>query len=167
MLVPFTIGAGQTADYYYEYSITLMDDGLQAERTQPFCVSLIVPNCGPAPTGFELAYAIVVAGYRDGRALNQHVGVSEDSVTLQTSGDSFADTLTKSGVLHVHIDGYPVLPERDSFLVYAFAVVDASPLSPIPEPSIFAIFCGGFAFMGLMSRSAVRSSRRELTAPCR
>jgi len=151
-LVPFTVDGGQTLDFFYDYSIRLMDDGLPAEMSEPFCTGTFPASCRPDPTGFELTYAKLVVGFRDGRAANPFVDVVGDGVTLRTTGDSFADAVAQSGVLHVHVTGHPVFPERDNFLVYAFAVVDSNPASPIPEPDTYLMFGAGLAVMALARR---------------
>ena len=157
-LVPFTVGGGQTLDYEYEYSIQLMDDGLPAQRGQPFCTGTFPADCGPSPTGFEVSYATVVAGFRDGRAANPFVNVEGSRVTLQTSGDLFADGVARSGTLHVRIEGHPVFPESDSFLVYGFALVDSNPMSPIPEPSSHLMLGAGLALLVATVRRSNRFS---------
>jgi hypothetical protein len=72
---------------------------------------------------------------------------------LQTSGDSISRTPShRSGTLHVQIDGHPLFPESDSFLVYAFAFVDSNPMSPIPEPSSFLMLGAGLALLAPVVR---------------
>jgi hypothetical protein len=153
-LVPFAVAAGETADFEYDYSIQVMDDGLPAQRSQTFCTGTHPADCGPGPTGFEVAYATVVAGFRDGRAANPFVDVQESRVTLQTGGDSFADAATRSGTLHVQVSGHPVLAQSDAFLVYAFAVVDSNPMSPIPEPGIYLMLATGLALLAPVVRQS-------------
>lgn len=77
--------------------------------------------CLPPYTGFEVAKLDFDVAYRDGRALNRYIEASTDvpsHLTRQTGGDSFADMLTESGTIHVHVTNASFLPESDSFLVY-------------------------------------------------
>lgn len=154
--VGFSLRAGQSIDYYYDYTITLRDDGLPADRSWGFCAPLSPgSNCGPAATGNEIAFVQLVAGFVDGRSANPFLTISGDAVTLSTDGGSFADGVTQSGRLHVRAEATSAPFEASyssAFTVYAFAAVDASPLSPIPEPATYALLLAGLGVLGLKGR---------------
>jgi hypothetical protein len=149
--VPVDLSVNGSADFFYDYTIALHDDGLAADRSWSFCVPLHTTNCGPAATGHEVAYVSLVAGYVDGRVANPFVLISGESITLSTDGGWFADGLTQSGRLHVHAEraGSPFSNPISGFSVYAFGAVDASPLSPIPEPATYALMLAGLGVLGL------------------
>lgn len=148
---------GGSADFFYDYTITLRDDGLAAARTWSFCVPLSASNCGPTATGNELASVTLYAGYYDSRSFDLYSGiVSGELVSVSTDGGSFADGVTESGRLHVHVQATSnaFAPEFTTtrFSVYALATVDASPLSPVPEPASILLVLAGSAALLLRSR---------------
>jgi PEP-CTERM motif len=110
---------------------------------------------GPAATGNEIAFVELVAGFVDGRSANPFVTIKGDGVRLSTDGGSFADGLTQSGRLYVHAEAASAPFDAvysSGFTVYAFAAVDASPLSPIPEPATYALLLSGLGVLGLKAR---------------
>jgi hypothetical protein len=147
---------GGSADFFYDYTITLHDDGLTADRSWGFCVPLSAQGCGPTPTGNEVAAVSLVAGFHDGRVANPYVNISGESIFLSTDGGSFADGVTQNGRLHVHVQasGDPFAPDsaRADFSVYALATVDASPVTPVPEPASFALVLAGLGAIALKAR---------------
>lgn len=148
-----TLPAGGSADYYYDYTITLHDDGLPAERSWTFCLPLSPGgNCGPTPTGNELATVSLVAGFYDRRSANPFVSITSDGIGLSTDGGSFADGVTQSGRLHVHVQSSSVTAVSTGFSVYALATVDANPVSPIPEPASLALMLAGLGVLALKPR---------------
>ena len=155
--VGFSLRAGQSIDYYYDYTITVRDDGLPADRSWGFCVPLRPgSNCGPAASSNELASVSLAVGVYDGRNLNPYLTISGGGITVSTDGGTFADGLTQTGRLHVHAETTPQAFGESSysgvFSVYAFAAVDASPLSPIPEPATYALLLAGLGVLGLKAR---------------
>jgi hypothetical protein len=151
--VGVNLPAGGAADYYYDYTITLHDDGLPAERSWTFCVPLSPGgNCGPTPTGNELAAVRLVAGFYDRRSANPYVSITSDGISLSTDGGSFADGVTQSGRLHVHVQSSAPGSVSTGFSVYALATVDANPVSPIPEPASLALMLAGLGVLALKSR---------------
>ena len=94
----------------------------------------------------------IVRGFVDGRSANPFLTISGDAVTLSTDGGSFADGVTQSGRLHVRAEATSAPFEASyssAFTVYAFAAVDASPLSPIPEPATTALMLFGLLALGI------------------
>lgn len=154
--VAISLHPGQSVDYYYDYTIILHDDGLPADRSWGFCVPLSPgSNCGPVATGNEIAFVQLVAGFVDGRSANPFLSIQGDGVRLSTDGGSFADGLTQSDRLHVHAEAASAPFDTvysSAFTVYAFAAVDASPLSPIPEPATYALLLAGLGVLGLKAR---------------
>jgi hypothetical protein len=150
----------QSLDYTCDYTITLRDDGLPADRSWGFCVPLSPgSNCGPAATGNEIAFVQLVAGFIDGRTSNPFLIISGDGVRLSTDGGSFADGVTQSGRLHVHAEAASAPFDAvysSSFSVFAFAAVDAIPLSPVPEPATYALLLAGLGVVGLKVRRRTR-----------
>lgn len=152
----FSLRQGQSIDYYYDYTITVRDDGLPTDRSWTFCAPLSPgSNCGPAATGYELASVSLVAGFYDRRNANPFLTISGDGIGVSTDGGSFADGVTQSGRLHVHVEAASAPFETSYssvFNVYAFAAVDASPLSPIPELATYALLLAGLGVLGLKAR---------------
>jgi hypothetical protein len=151
------LGVGQSADFTFDYILHLRDDGLPVEMPQGSlaasvfsCVPLIITTCGPRYTGFEVAKLDFDVAYRDGRALNRWIEARTDGpshVTRQTGGDSFADMLTESGTVHVHVTNTSITPESDSFLVYSAVWVLA-----VPEPQTWALMLIGLATVVALGR---------------
>jgi hypothetical protein len=140
-LVDIVVPPGESRDWYWDYTVMLADDGLPALRTYQFCTGETLPNCGPQPTGHELAYAQIVVGRVEPRGANPYVSISEEVVTFQTRSGATADTLTESGTLHVHATNSSLIGPSDArFLVYVLEFVD---VSPVPEPSSYALLLGG------------------------
>jgi hypothetical protein len=150
--VGFSLHPGQSIDYYYDYTITVRDDGLPAERSWGFCLPFSGGGCGPAATGNELAYVSVGAGGYDLRNANPYLTISGNGTTVSTDGGTFADGVTRSGQLHVHVEAMSAPFDTvfsSAFTVSSFAAVDASPLSPIPEPATYALLLAGLGVLGL------------------
>lgn len=154
--VSVPLRGGESADFFYDYTITVRDDGLAAQRSWGFCVPLSASSCGPTPTGNEHASVSFVAGFVDNRIPRPYVSVTGESIQLATDGGSFADGVTQSGRLHVHVEASadPAAQGLTTafFSVYALAAVDASPLSPIPEPATYALLLAGLGVLGLKAR---------------
>jgi PEP-CTERM motif len=152
------LSRGQSVDLYYDYAITVRDDGLPASRDWGYCVPLGTgSNCGPAASGNEVAAVRLVAGFVDTRIPSPYLSVSGESVLVSTDSGSFADGVTQSGRLHVRVQasGDPFAPAfaTASFSVYALVAVDANPVSPIPEPASLALVLAGLGAIGLRARA--------------
>jgi hypothetical protein len=156
-----TLNPGQTADFAFDYTIAVQDDGLAAEfDASAFeCLPIHDLVCGPGYNGHEIAVATLNVAYRDGRVANRFISVSADtdsSVTLQTHGDSFAERLSQSGTIRVHVFNTSMEVQSDGFLVYAAEWVLAN---PIPEPSTVIQVALGLSLVGLVVRSRRRENR--------
>jgi hypothetical protein len=163
-LFALKLGVGETEDFYYNYTVTLSDDGLSVPPAPSYCPPISFAPCTPRATGFEQASAIIDAGSRDPRGANPFLEISEDSVSFAALSDSSPDRLTESGTLHVHASNLsPFGVESDSFLVWAVAFVDSNPTIPsVPEPSSYVTV---FAGLGLLAPKLVRLRRPPASAP--
>jgi PEP-CTERM motif len=148
------LGVGETEDFYYNYTVTLSDDGLSAPPAPAYCTPIHDALCTPPATGFEQASATIAVGYRDGRVANPFLGLSEDVVSFAVLSDSSPDLLTESGTLHVHASNLsPNFVESDEFFNYAVAFVNSNPIPPVPEPSSYITVLAG---LGLLAAKLVR-----------
>jgi hypothetical protein len=160
--VDVVLGPGQSADFTFDYGISVHDDGLPAapDRLATGCVPLHVPFCNPPYSGFEVVKVDLIAFYVDPRTIPPYIQQTGDStvVELQTQGDSFADSLTRAGTIHVHITNTdPFSTYSHLYATYAAMWVLAS---PIPEPAVIAQLLGGLGLLGaaLCRRRAVTRS---------
>ena len=140
-------------DFAFDYSVAVRDDGLRTGIDLPgpilaaitSCVPLNVHICGPDYHGFEVAKANFDVAFRDGRDANPFVQVTTDvpsSVTLQTHSDSFAEMLTQSGTIHVHVVNPTQFDQSDHFLVYGALWVVA-----VPEAQTWTLMLVGLALV--------------------
>ena len=168
----FAVGAqlapGQSADFTFDYSLSVQDDGLPA----PFgpqatgCIAIFPTPCGPTYAGFEYAQAFLVVAHEDPRTTHNPALVLEglgSTAMLETHSDSFAETLTQTGTFHVH------LANNDPFTTFSLVFPTYIGLwvlaNPIPEPTIVAQFLAGPGFVGVAVRG--RRARPMPLAPHR
>lgn len=148
--------AGETADLFYDYAITVRDDGLPADRPWGgYIPPLRFASGAPPATGNELAAVSLVAGVFN--PIFNYVNVSGDSVRVSTDGGSFADGVTHTGRLHVQVavtpnPSAPFVSTMAQFNIYALASVDANPVTPVPEPATLALVLAGLSTIALKAR---------------
>jgi hypothetical protein len=153
---------GQSANMSFSYSMSVQDSGLPVAFDQKSvgCSSIFPTTCGDAYTGFEYAKAYLIVLAEDPRTTHNPAVVEEGldaSVTLATHGDSFAESLTESGVFQGHIEVRDV-PGANTFTnVYPTYVALWVLANPIPEPAVVAQMLAGLAFLGFaVQRRMVR-----------
>ena len=156
---------GQSFDLTVTYSLSVQDDGQPATLVQGAtgCIAIFPTPCGPTYSGFEYAKAFVVVAHDDPRTPHNPALVLDgvrSIATLETHSDSFAEALSTSGTVHLHLfNGDPFSGATPLFFpTYIGLWVLAN---PIPEPTIAAELVGGLGLLGLALRG--RSVRRGAT----
>src|SRR5260221_14221558 len=151
-----SLGPGQSADYSFDYSLAAHDSGLPApvDARVNGCLSLHVGGCTPPYTGFEFAKVELLVLYQDARITPPYIQTSGDSTTvvLETHGDSFAEALTQSGTIHVHVSNSdPLASYSQLYGTYVGIWVLA-----VPEPAAgMQLMVGlGILVVAVRSRSA-------------
>jgi hypothetical protein len=134
-----------SADYSFDYSISVRDDGLPAtfQPGSTGCTQGTPVICSPPFTGFEIAQATLVVFFTDGRTLPGFIEITGDGTfrSLTTHGDSFAESLSESGTIHVHIVNHdPNFGFSRVFQTIIFESVVA-----VPEPAVVAQLLAGLA----------------------
>lgn len=144
-----SLDTGESASETFSYAVTMHTDGLPATRTwdysSPFaCLPLHEVNCGPAPTGHELA-EVYIKTYRDDRVANPFILfsglLSEDVLDTSPGTESFAGTITLTATNL----GEGV--KSDGIVVFAAMWVDSSDRAPIPEPGSLPLMIAGSAIL--------------------
>jgi hypothetical protein len=161
--VGVNLAPGQSSDFTFSYSISVEDSGQPVPFDQKAvgCTSIFPTTCNDAYTGFEYAKAYLIVLAEDPRVTHNPAVVEQglrDSVTLATHGDSFAESLTESGVFHGHIEVRDV-PGANTFTnVYPAYLALWVLANPIPEPAVVAQLLAGLAFLGFAMRRRLVSS---------
>ena len=163
--ISVVLGPGQSADFTVSYSLSVQDDGQPATLVQGAtgCIAIFPTPCGPTYSGFEYAKAFVVVAHDDPRTPHNPALVLDGVrtvATLETHSDSFAESLTTSGTVHLHLsNGDPFSgPTPLFFPTYIGLWVLAN---PIPEPAIAMQLVAGLGLLGvaLKRRSGNRAAR--------
>jgi hypothetical protein len=164
--VPFTVNAGETQTFRWNYTITVADDGLPFTPTGPdlsgevdsysMCNRISPTTCPPAPTGYESAFAQLIVGHVDARAIPPFLNLVADGLRFATPRGPESDFISQSGTLEVGVSlaDTSFLSYSGSFRVISDQWVIAS---PVPEPETYAL-----VLSGLLSVGAAR--RRKRTA---
>lgn len=158
---PIIVPPGQSVDFTFTYDISMQDGGLPApfDPSATGCLPIHVVICGPSFTGFEVVKAVLLVLYTDGRSTPTYIHQTGDNplVVLQTSGDSFADSLSLSGTIHQTISNSdPLATFSRIYTTYLALWVLAS---PIPEPAMWVQLLAGLGMVGVTlsrRRAAVR-----------
>jgi len=152
--VPITLAPGQVIDTVFSYTVTVSETGSPVgPSTDHFCTPLHDAICDPTDTGFEQVLASFSVGYRDPRAANTFISVNEDDFAHRTPADGTPESFTQSGTFHLHIVNTDTASSHsDTISNWAVAFVDSSPLSPIPEPTIFSLMLAGLGAAGIALR---------------
>jgi hypothetical protein len=149
-------------DVTFQYSISVQDNGLPASFASNLsgCAPLHLTICGPTFTGYEVAEATLITFYQDARIVPGYIHTSGDNtiVSLRTHGDSFAESLSQSGTIHVHISNSdPLATYSQLYATYVVLAVIA-----VPEPDAAAqLACG----LGLIGGWAALRRRRAAPRP--
>lgn len=156
-LTPANLVPGQSANYSFNYSVSVQDSGLPVafDPKSVGCSSIFPTTCGDAYTGFEYAKAYLIVLAEDPRVSHNPAIITQGlrgSVTLATHGDSFAELLAQSGTLTGHIEVADVPGANAFFNLYPTYVALWVLASPIPEPETYALMLAGFAAMGWVFR---------------
>lgn len=162
-----TLQPGEEAVFRFEWTATVSDDGLPVVwdgiplgagllRSPVACAPINLSVCGFQPNGFEQAKAFVDMFSRSGRvgdASRIEVEITGDArAVISTVPDSFADTVTRSGVVDIRVrNTSDIFDNQVAFSTLAGGWVIAA---PIPEPATVALMLAG---LGLL---AVRGRRR-------
>ncbi len=162
MLFGTTLAAGQSISEQFNYTITIVEDGLTADRTWSSCLPLSLLDCGPAPTGFEQVQ-VELQTFRDGREANPFIdfqgGPSQtvfQGVAGQTSTFSGSFTLTETNT-----DQWSQW--NDTELLFAALWVDSHAPAPVSEPTSLAAMLAALAFIGgrLRKLPSIESVERQ------
>jgi len=158
-LSPFTtvvLGPGQSADLTVDYSISVQDSGLPVsfDPEATGCLSLHAMDCEPTFTGFEVAKADLLVFYEDPRIANPFLEVTRSGsdvstiISLETHSDSFAEALTKTGTVHLHVTNI------DQHATYSATYGDFIGLwvFAVPEPAVSAQLAAGLGILILALR---------------
>jgi hypothetical protein len=155
---------GQGFDLTISYSLSVHDDGQPTPFAQDAvgCIAIFPTPCGPTYSGFDYAKAYVVIAQDDPRTPHNPQLVLdgvETIASLQTHSDSFAESLTTSGTVQLHLFNGDLhsgptplfLPTYIGLWVLA---------NPIPEPTIAAQLIGGLGLLAVaLRRRSVGSAK--------
>lgn len=166
--VPFTVNAGETQTFRWNYTITVADDGLPFTPTGPdlsgevdsysMCNRISATTCPPAPSGYESAFAQLIVGYVDGRATPPFLDLAADGLSFATPRGPESDFISQSGTLEVRVSLSGT--SQPSYSSYFTVISDQWVIaSPIPEPETYALM-----LVGLCSVGAARRRRRPAAA---
>lgn len=139
------LAPGQSWTFTVPYSATLMADGLDATRDWQFCTPSMPDYCGAAPTGHELAEAVLFwdLDSRSGRFDDLTVSASSDlDFSVSSGSHTYSGTMTFTAT-NVGFE----YREVDAVLMAA-GFVDAN---PIPEPQSWALMASGLLLVGGLS----------------
>lgn len=155
---PITLAAGQSIDLFYDYTVTLSDDGLPGPSYSLDCAPLHIELCAPfASSGYEGALVDILVGYRDPRIANRFLSFSGAILNFSLPSNGIPEFFQTSGTIDLNIANLSSSTQSDYFGQYAFAFVDSNPLSPIPEPPSYVFLLAGLCVAGAYSHS--RSGR--------
>ena len=169
--VPFTIHAGETQTFHWNYNITVADTGLPATLTGEELISYSMCNhiypttCPPAPTGYESAFAQLIVGHIDGRATPPFLTVISDRLSFATPRGPESDYITQSGSLEVSVSMADwAYQEYSSY----FTVVSDQWVvtSPVPEPETYALMLAGLCSVGAARRRKKPLATPDMAAAC-
>lgn len=145
---------GETVQRTFNYTVTVADDGLPATRVDHICTPDYRSDCGPDPTGFELAYALIEIG-RDRRSVSDNDVFIVDSNLVGTFQSVTGSPHTYTGTLvYTATDSSPFVPQTTTLQVMLFALAD---VAAVPEPS-----SGWLALLGIVPLLARRRPARRL-----
>ena len=176
-LIFISLRPGESADFSFDYAISVSDDGLPVQPLAPSPPSFIsLPPEGnlffsgpPSGVDHEQAAAIFSVGVFVQKTNPPVLQWSSDGpmqLALKTNADSFADSLSQSGTTHVHVVNplsLPVNPTPSPNSVVFQVQLAASVLtSPIPEPAIALQMSLGGALHGLVALARCPQASRRI-----
>ena len=146
---------GQSTDISLTYSIAVSDQGQPAafDPSSVGCIAIFPTPCNPTYTGFEVAKVELRAFFTDPRSTALHaieITGDDNTITLQTHGDSFAESLSLSGSIHWHLlNTDPVSAFAGVFPTFVGLWVLAD---PIPEPAVYVQLLAGLGVLAAAIR---------------
>ena len=155
--VPFTLRPGESQTFNWNYFISVADSGLPATlsgselASYSMCNHIFPTTCPPAPTGYESAWAHLIVGHVDGRAVPPFLTVESDTLNFATARGPEADYISQSGSLQVRVSlAEGMWPTYSG----SFAVVSDQWVvtSPVPEPEVYALMLAGLGGVGFVRR---------------
>jgi hypothetical protein len=147
------LAPGASMEEQFQYTVIVTDDGLPASRQWTFCTPLAESDCGPAPTGFEQAYASIWMG-RDPNS-----GSDNDEWITDTSAFvSFQSVTGQPGVFHGTLDYTATntsdfMPQFTTVTILGAVFAD---VSAVPEPGSLAAMLAGLALLAAAGWSTRR-----------
>ena len=155
---------GQGFDLTISYSLSVQDDGQPTPFAQDAvgCIAIFPTPCGPTYSGFDYAKAYVVIAQDDPRTPHNPQLVLngvETIASLQTHSDSFAESLTTSGTVQLHLFNGDLHSGPTPLLLPTYIGLWVL-ANPIPEPTIAAQLIGGLGLLAVaLRRRSVGSAK--------
>ena len=147
------LAPGASVEEQFQYTVAVTDDGLPATRQWSFCTPLVESDCGPAPTGFEQAYASIWMG-RDPNSGSD----SDEWISDTTAFVSFQSVTGEPGVFQGTLDYFATntsdfMPQFTTVTILGAVFAD---VSAVPEPGKLGTMFAGLAFLTAMDWSKRR-----------